>query len=171
MKREMRSWLIVVWKNCHVHPWVGLLGNNTMALPHSLPARLCCLTLSALTLPLAKFFILLTYLPPPPTHTPHSLSPFGFHVTPLPPLMPFFVPQMSTKEKLIGHVMKEEPVGSKNKVTVVGVGMVGMASAISVLLKVSGVEKRVVKCWERAVWCSLSVDSAEIRRDEVYNRL
>uniref|UniRef100_A0A672FXC4 L-lactate dehydrogenase n=1 Tax=Salarias fasciatus TaxID=181472 RepID=A0A672FXC4_SALFA len=42
---------------------------------------------------------------------------------------------MSTKEKLIGHVMKEEPVGSRNKVTVVGVGMVGMASAISVLLK------------------------------------
>uniref|UniRef100_A0A8C3B5Y1 L-lactate dehydrogenase n=1 Tax=Cyclopterus lumpus TaxID=8103 RepID=A0A8C3B5Y1_CYCLU len=42
---------------------------------------------------------------------------------------------MSTKEKLISHVMKEEPVGSRNKVTVVGVGMVGMASAISVLLK------------------------------------
>nr|O93543.3 RecName: Full=L-lactate dehydrogenase A chain; Short=LDH-A [Paranotothenia magellanica]AAC63284.1 lactate dehydrogenase-A [Paranotothenia magellanica] len=42
---------------------------------------------------------------------------------------------MSTKEKLISHVMKEEPVGSGNKVTVVGVGMVGMASAISILLK------------------------------------
>nr|O93540.3 RecName: Full=L-lactate dehydrogenase A chain; Short=LDH-A [Gobionotothen gibberifrons]AAC63281.1 lactate dehydrogenase-A [Gobionotothen gibberifrons] len=42
---------------------------------------------------------------------------------------------MSTKEKLISHVMKEEPVGSRNKVTVVGVGMVGMASAISILLK------------------------------------
>uniref|UniRef100_A0AAQ4QDR7 L-lactate dehydrogenase n=1 Tax=Gasterosteus aculeatus aculeatus TaxID=481459 RepID=A0AAQ4QDR7_GASAC len=42
---------------------------------------------------------------------------------------------MSTKEKLISHVMKEEPVGSANKVTVVGVGMVGMACAISVLLK------------------------------------
>lgn len=49
---------------------------------------------------------------------------------------------MSTKEKLIGHVMKEEPVGSRNKVTVVGVGMVGMASAISVLLKVRGEEKQ-----------------------------
>lgn len=48
---------------------------------------------------------------------------------------------MSTKEKLIGHVMKEEPVGSKNKVTVVGVGMVGMASAISILLKVRGAGK------------------------------
>lgn len=45
---------------------------------------------------------------------------------------------MSTKEKLISHVMKEEPVGCRNKVTVVGVGMVGMASAISVLLKVRG---------------------------------
>ena len=45
-------------------------------------------------------------------------------------------PQMSTKEKLITHVMKEEPVGCRNKVTVVGVGMVGMASAVSVLLKV-----------------------------------
>ncbi|KAG7522739.1 L-lactate dehydrogenase A chain [Solea senegalensis] len=42
---------------------------------------------------------------------------------------------MSTKEKLIGHVMKEEHVGSRNKVTVVGVGMVGMASAISILLQ------------------------------------
>ncbi|XP_040024031.2 L-lactate dehydrogenase A chain isoform X1 [Gasterosteus aculeatus] len=42
---------------------------------------------------------------------------------------------MSTKEKLISHVMKEEPVASANKVTVVGVGMVGMACAISVLLK------------------------------------
>ncbi|XP_041852146.1 L-lactate dehydrogenase A chain [Melanotaenia boesemani] len=42
---------------------------------------------------------------------------------------------MSTKEKLISHVMKEEPVGCRNKVTVVGVGMVGMASAISILLK------------------------------------
>ncbi|XP_036399620.1 L-lactate dehydrogenase A chain-like [Megalops cyprinoides] len=41
----------------------------------------------------------------------------------------------STHEKLITHVMKEEPVGSRNKVTVVGVGMVGMASAISVLIK------------------------------------
>ncbi|CAK6960038.1 L-lactate dehydrogenase A chain [Scomber scombrus] len=42
---------------------------------------------------------------------------------------------MTTKEKLITHVMKEEPTGTRNKVTVVGVGMVGMASAISVLLK------------------------------------
>ncbi|KAJ8249187.1 hypothetical protein GJAV_G00232100 [Gymnothorax javanicus] len=41
----------------------------------------------------------------------------------------------STQEKLITHVMKEEPIGSRNKVTVVGVGMVGMASAISVLIK------------------------------------
>lgn len=43
---------------------------------------------------------------------------------------------MSTMEKLIGHVMKEEPVGSRCKVTVVGVGMVGMATAVSILLKV-----------------------------------
>lgn len=43
----------------------------------------------------------------------------------------------TTKEKLIEHVMKGEAVGSRNKVTVVGVGMVGMASAISILLKVS----------------------------------
>ncbi|KAJ8343181.1 hypothetical protein SKAU_G00305100 [Synaphobranchus kaupii] len=41
----------------------------------------------------------------------------------------------STQEKLITHVMKDEPVGSRNKVTVVGVGMVGMAAAISVLIK------------------------------------
>ncbi|XP_048825726.1 L-lactate dehydrogenase A chain [Brienomyrus brachyistius] len=41
----------------------------------------------------------------------------------------------TTKEKLIEHVMKGEVVGSRNKVTVVGVGMVGMASAISILLK------------------------------------
>lgn len=46
-------------------------------------------------------------------------------------------PQMSTQEKLLGRVMEEAPVGSRNKVTVVGVGMVGMASAVSVLLKVS----------------------------------
>lgn len=53
----------------------------------------------------------------------------------VPPLL-FSREQMSTKEKLIGHVMKEQPVGCQNKVTVVGVGMVGMASAISILLKV-----------------------------------
>ncbi|MFT7816650.1 L-lactate dehydrogenase A chain [Arapaima gigas] len=41
----------------------------------------------------------------------------------------------TTQEKLIQHVMKEEPIGSRNKVTVVGVGMVGMAAAISILLK------------------------------------
>jgi len=51
---------------------------------------------------------------------------------------------MSTKEKLISHVMKEEPVGSKSKVTVVGVGMVGMACAISVLLKVRPKERKKV---------------------------
>ncbi|CAB1313307.1 unnamed protein product [Coregonus sp. 'balchen'] len=42
---------------------------------------------------------------------------------------------MTTKEKLITHVLAGEPVGSRSKVTVVGVGMVGMASAVSVLLK------------------------------------
>ncbi|KAG9352713.1 hypothetical protein JZ751_021127 [Albula glossodonta] len=41
----------------------------------------------------------------------------------------------TTHEKLITHVMKDEPVGSRNKVTVVGVGMVGMACAISILMK------------------------------------
>lgn len=41
----------------------------------------------------------------------------------------------ATKEKLVKHVMEGEHVGSRNKVTVVGVGMVGMASAISILLK------------------------------------
>ncbi|KAF5903332.1 L-lactate dehydrogenase A chain [Clarias magur] len=41
----------------------------------------------------------------------------------------------STKEKLIAHVSTEQPVGCNNKVTVVGVGMVGMAAAISILLK------------------------------------
>lgn len=50
----------------------------------------------------------------------------------------FSCEQMSTKEKLISHVMKEQPIGCQNKVTVVGVGMVGMASAISILLKVRG---------------------------------
>lgn len=54
-------------------------------------------------------------------------------------------PQMSTKEKLICHVMKDEPVGSRNKVTVVGVGMVGMASAISILLKVRQKERKDMK--------------------------
>ncbi|XP_037111265.1 L-lactate dehydrogenase A chain isoform X2 [Syngnathus acus] len=42
---------------------------------------------------------------------------------------------MATKDKLITHVLKEEPGSSRNKVTVVGVGMVGMATAMSVLLK------------------------------------
>ncbi|MBN3326635.1 LDHA dehydrogenase, partial [Atractosteus spatula] len=41
----------------------------------------------------------------------------------------------NVKDKLIEHVMKEEPTGPQNKVTVVGVGMVGMACAISVLMK------------------------------------
>lgn len=40
------------------------------------------------------------------------------------------------------HVMKEEPIGSQNKVTVVGVGMVGMAAAISILLKVRQKRRR-----------------------------
>lgn len=43
---------------------------------------------------------------------------------------------MATKDKLITQVLKEEPGSSRNKVTVVGVGMVGMATAMSVLLKV-----------------------------------
>jgi hypothetical protein len=47
---------------------------------------------------------------------------------------------MTTKEKLITHVLAGEPVGSRSKVTVVGVGMVGMASAVSVLLKVRRME-------------------------------
>ncbi|XP_061773583.1 L-lactate dehydrogenase A chain [Nerophis ophidion] len=42
---------------------------------------------------------------------------------------------MATKEKLISHVLKDKSVGSRNKVTVVGVGMVGMATAMSILLK------------------------------------
>nr|XP_061813281.1 L-lactate dehydrogenase A chain isoform X2 [Nerophis lumbriciformis] len=42
---------------------------------------------------------------------------------------------MATKEKLITQVLKEEPGSSRNKVTVVGVGMVGMATAVSLLLK------------------------------------
>lgn len=73
--------------------------------------------------------------------------------------MPLHVPQMSTKEKLIGHVMKEEPVGSKNKVTVVGVGMVGMASAISILLKVRGVEKK--SCRELRKSCMMLLINKE----------
>lgn len=52
--------------------------------------------------------------------------------------------QMTTKEKLISHVMKEQPIGCQNKVTVVGVGMVGMASAISILLKVRGNKRHMV---------------------------
>ncbi|XP_061891798.1 L-lactate dehydrogenase A chain [Entelurus aequoreus] len=42
---------------------------------------------------------------------------------------------MATKEKLISHVLQDKSVGSRNKVTVVGVGMVGMATAMSILLK------------------------------------
>ena len=62
---------------------------------------------------------------------------------------------MSTKEKLISHVMKEEPVGSRNKVTVVGVGMVGMASAVSILLKVRLKEEEEVS--SEVKWWSLLV--------------
>ncbi|KAJ8390924.1 hypothetical protein AAFF_G00098440 [Aldrovandia affinis] len=54
----------------------------------------------------------------------------------------------TTQEKLISHVMKEEPVGSRNKVTVVGVGMVGMASAISILLKEMADEVALVDVME-----------------------
>lgn len=89
--------------------------------------------------------------------------------------MPLHFPQMSTKEKLIGHVMKEEPVGSRNKVTVVGVGMVGMASAISVLLKVRGGKKKKEKWCEgkrrsRVMRVCVSVNSVETRTEEVYIR-
>ncbi|XP_023698053.1 L-lactate dehydrogenase A chain [Paramormyrops kingsleyae] len=41
----------------------------------------------------------------------------------------------STKEKLIENVLSEDAVGSRNKVTVVGVGMVGMACSVSILMK------------------------------------
>ncbi|XP_048861108.1 L-lactate dehydrogenase A chain [Brienomyrus brachyistius] len=41
----------------------------------------------------------------------------------------------STKEKLIENVLREDAVGSRNKVTVVGVGMVGMACSVSILMK------------------------------------
>ncbi|XP_064423376.1 L-lactate dehydrogenase A chain [Latimeria chalumnae] len=41
----------------------------------------------------------------------------------------------SIKEKLIEHVLKEEPSPALNKITIVGVGAVGMACAISVLMK------------------------------------
>lgn len=114
---------------------------------------------SQMQLPLA--FVSLA-LPPPHTrthtltHTPYLIcvpSPVPLLVVPtapiclltilvdyklktLPPV--FSCEQMSTKEKLISHVMKEQPIGCQNKVTVVGVGMVGMASAISILLKVRG---------------------------------
>jgi len=54
-------------------------------------------------------------------------------------LCPLELKMASTKEKLIAHVSKEQPAGPTNKVTVVGVGMVGMAAAISILLKVSEV--------------------------------
>ena len=68
---------------------------------------------------------------------------------------------MSTKEKLISHVMKEEPIGCRNKVTVVGVGMVGMASAVSVLLKVrqresvckDHVEMSKQSRWDDIIYC------------------
>lgn len=63
----------------------------------------------------------------------HHLCPFGCHLAD--PFSLFF-PQMATKDKLITQVLKEEPGSSRNKVTVVGVGMVGMATAMSVLLKV-----------------------------------
>lgn len=46
---------------------------------------------------------------------------------------------MSLKEKLIEHVHKEEQEHAHNKITVVGVGAVGMACAISILMKVSAV--------------------------------
>lgn len=79
---------------------------------------------------------------PPPTSTSTTpLCAFVFRLSPS--SARFLFTQMSTKEKLISHVMKEEPVGCRNKVTVVGVGMVGMASAISVLLKVRG-----AKLWD-----------------------
>lgn len=45
---------------------------------------------------------------------------------------------MSLKEKLIEHVHKEEQPHAHNKITVVGVGAVGMACAISILMKVGG---------------------------------
>lgn len=136
-------------------PLCGAIGNNAFKLSHTL----CSATLLPLFLhshpPSFPVFILCVpayllfsntsfpSLPPP-------LSSFSSHPflhlasmsltclcpSPHPLSAPPHFPQMSTKEKLIGHVMKEEPVGSRNKVTVVGVGMVGMASAISILLKV-----------------------------------
>lgn len=69
---------------------------------------------------------------------------------------------MSTKEKLISHVMKEQPIGCQNKVTVVGVGMVGMASAISILLKVRG--NTLTRWWgrQKGKLTNLSVNKKEV---------
>lgn len=47
---------------------------------------------------------------------------------------------MSLKEKLIEKVHTEEHPHAHNKITVVGVGAVGMACAISILMKVSAEE-------------------------------
>lgn len=44
---------------------------------------------------------------------------------------------MSLKDHLIHNVHKEEHSHAHNKISVVGVGAVGMACAISVLMKVS----------------------------------
>lgn len=53
----------------------------------------------------------------------------------------------STKEKLIAHVSTDQPVGCTNKVTVVGVGMVGMAAAVSILLKVRATQLLFLKSY------------------------
>lgn len=44
---------------------------------------------------------------------------------------------MSLKDQLIHNVHKEEHSHAHNKISVVGVGAVGMACAISILMKVS----------------------------------
>lgn len=59
---------------------------------------------------------------------------------------------MSLKEKLIANVHKEEQAHAHNKITVVGVGAVGMACAISILMKVGGRYFTSLLCGEKWAW-------------------
>lgn len=59
---------------------------------------------------------------------------------------------MSLKDQLIHNVHKQEQSHAHNKISVVGVGAVGMACAISILMKVS------VKPGRK--WCRLRLPEA-----------
>lgn len=71
------------------------------------------------------------------------------------------------KEKLIAPVAKEEATTPNNKITVVGVGQVGMACAISILGKVHFKEHQT--CWTLSACVLLALQVFIVSLKDVFS--